>query len=667
MTNDNTQYQELTSFRNKCNQLLNILDQIRILTSELVKCNSISGVSLDELLVISQNLENLKFYISVTGESNAGKSTLINALLGKSIQPTDYDPCTGTVSKIQYSETERITCHYENGEVETWHSHDEYRSKTSIKFDEKSQAFPKIKEVIFETPDLEICRQGAVLIDSPGLNEDSERTRITQKVLEEVDAVIFVSHAFRGLSQLELQVLADLRKYLNVGDESRPTQSLFIVFNAIDSLKTEEKRDKLRGRSQQLLMESNDNQSPLLSCQNRIHYLAAEESLEDLAAEESLEAAKNNISNEYLDDFNAFVKALETFLTNERGLIQLTSAQARSKQFCGLVLEKIESAHKDMQEHVSQILQTRAAILEEIGEISGRVIVFNEYATQQRDVFIQNYRQLFQEWKKDLKKRMKVASTTWKDKHDSLWERDEKIKDYAKQLESSFIKDLKKWLEQTLIIKHLEPTLVNLNQDAQKIIRLIDERLSELGEQAQFSDFDTEFDFRNSNWSKVDNETGVWGFAGGATITLGVILAGALGAAILIPSITIAPIIAAAAALLGGGGLVSSGFGILGQLDTSIRDAVFKEGFKSIEKNVPEIAKQLENSLQEQFGQQMSTVNENVQHRISALNSALEKNQAISLETLDEWQANLTWIEDRRAKFLELQEKLNSFSYQADS
>lgn len=657
MANDNIQYQELTSFRNSRDQLLNILKQIRILISELVKCNSISGVSLDELLVISQNLENLKFYISVTGESNAGKSTLINALLGKSIQPTDILPCSGTVSKIQYAETERITCYYENGKTEILHSYDEYKSKTSIKFDEASQKSPTIREVIFETPNLEVCRQGGVIIDSPGLNEHPERTKITQQILENVDAVIFVSGASRVLSQLELQTLANLRKHLNIGDESRPARSLFVVFNAIDFLETEEKRERFRGRAQELLMKSHGNASPLLDDQNRIHYISAEK---------SLEATQKNISNKYSDDFHAFVKALEAFLANDRGLIQMTSAQARSQQFCGLALEKIEFARGDMQERVSyifQTLQTRAAILEEVGEMSGRVIVFNEYATQQRDAFIQNYRQLFQEWKKDLKKRLKVASTTWKDKHQGL----DKIKSYAKQLESSFIKDLKKWLETTLILEHLEPTLINLNEEAQKMIQQIDERLLQLGGQVQAFNFNPNFDFRNSNWSKIDDEMGAWGFGGSAAITLGVILTGALGAAILIPSITIAPIIAAAAVLLGGGGLVSVGSGILGQLDKGTRDEVFKEGFKSIEKNVPNIAKNLEDALREQFDKQISSVNENVQNRISALNSVLENNQEISSKTLEEWQANLAWLEDRRAKFLELQEKLNGFSYQADS
>lgn len=658
MANDNLQYQELTSFRNNRDQLLNVLRQIRTLISELVQCNSISGVSLDELLIISQNLENLKFYISVTGESNAGKSTLINALLGKSIQPTDILPCSGTVSKIQYAETERITCYYENGETEILNSYDEYKLKTSIKFDKTPKTSPIIREVIFETPNLEICRQGGVIIDSPGLNEHPERTKITQQILENVDAVIFVSGASRVLSQLELQTLANLRKHLNIGDESRPARSLFVVFNAIDFLETEEKRKRFRGRAQELLMESHGSASPLLGDQNRIHYISAEK---------SLEAAQKNISNEYSDNFNVFVKALEDFLANERGLIQLTSAQARSQQFCELALEQIESANRDMQERIFKILQTRAAMLEEIGEISGRVVVFNEYANQQRDAFIQSYRQLFQEWKKDLRKRLKVASTTWKDKHDPLWDRDEKIKSYAKQLESSFTKDLKKWLETTLIVKHLEPMLTNLNQEAEKTIQLIDERLSELGKQAQFSNFDIDFDFRNSDWSKIDYEMGAWGFGGGATISLGVILIGALGAAILIPSITIAPIVAAVAALLGGGGLVSSGFGILGQLDEGIRNEVFKEGFKSIEKKIPSVAKKLEDALREVFAKQMSSVNANVQHRIVALNSALENNQEISPEALEEWQANLAWLEDRRAKFLKLQEKLNGFSYQADS
>jgi len=278
MSNDNLQYQELTSFRNSRDQLLNVLRQIRTLILELVQCNSISGVSLDELLIISQNLENLKFYISVTGESNAGKSTLINALLGKSIQPTDILPCSGTVSKIQYAETERITCYYENGETEILNSYDEYKLKTSIKFDKTPKTSPIIREVIFETPNLEICRQGGVIIDSPGLNEHPERTKITQQILENVDAVIFVSGASRVLSQLELQTLANLRKHLNIGDESRPARSLFVVFNAIDSVKTEEKRERFREYAQELLMKSKNSQSPLLDCQNRIHYLSAEES-----------------------------------------------------------------------------------------------------------------------------------------------------------------------------------------------------------------------------------------------------------------------------------------------------------------------------------------------------------------------------------------------------
>lgn len=53
------------------------------------------------------------------GQTSAGKSMLINLLLGKDILPTDYTQKTSTICEIRYGEKPKIVAHFKSQDSET--------------------------------------------------------------------------------------------------------------------------------------------------------------------------------------------------------------------------------------------------------------------------------------------------------------------------------------------------------------------------------------------------------------------------------------------------------------------------------------------------------------------------------------------------------------------
>ena len=67
-----------------------------------------------------QGIENLHFRVVVCGEFKRGKSTLINALLGKRVSPMKVAPCTGVVMEfVEAKKQEFAEIHFQKEEKET--------------------------------------------------------------------------------------------------------------------------------------------------------------------------------------------------------------------------------------------------------------------------------------------------------------------------------------------------------------------------------------------------------------------------------------------------------------------------------------------------------------------------------------------------------------------
>ena len=108
---------------------------------EIVKKNGIEEKvpQIQKLVIILNNqIENIKkdkFVLMIAGEAKSGKSTFINAYLGKDILPMDVKQCTSSIIKIKYGAEFSLSAEYAGGRKE------QIKGKENIaKFLEKNAA-----------------------------------------------------------------------------------------------------------------------------------------------------------------------------------------------------------------------------------------------------------------------------------------------------------------------------------------------------------------------------------------------------------------------------------------------------------------------------------------------------------------------------------------------
>ncbi|NJL42714.1 MAG: Dynamin family protein, partial [Pseudanabaena sp. SU_2_4] len=116
------------------------------------------------------------------------------------IQPVRVIACSGTITVLRHGLGERVICRYLDGREEEIPV-EQYQEKASIsseaaqenRIDELLNS--DLEEIIFEHPNLDLCRNGVEIVDSPGLNEHPARTAITQQSIDRADAIVFLIHA----------------------------------------------------------------------------------------------------------------------------------------------------------------------------------------------------------------------------------------------------------------------------------------------------------------------------------------------------------------------------------------------------------------------------------------------------------------------------------------
>ena len=103
---------ELNEYTNKKESLLKNLQRLQIIADDLGLTNQTKEI---EKNIIQLNHEH--FELVVVGEFSRGKSTFINAMLGRRILPSSKKPTTTMISKIVYSEEPSYSLFYKSGKV----------------------------------------------------------------------------------------------------------------------------------------------------------------------------------------------------------------------------------------------------------------------------------------------------------------------------------------------------------------------------------------------------------------------------------------------------------------------------------------------------------------------------------------------------------------------
>jgi glycosyltransferase A (GT-A) superfamily protein (DUF2064 family) len=176
-------------------------------------------------VALLERVENDVFHVMVVGDFNRGKSTFVNALLGKQVLPVKATTATAVITEVRFSDVPGALL-WKDGQAgpETIDPL-ELISKITVDTNHPDRANPYTKAEV--TWPLELCRDGVVLIDSPGLNDHKVRDEITLGYLKIADAVIFMQHAIAPMSIGESQ-------FLSVYLDSYDPFFVFTYFDAID-------------------------------------------------------------------------------------------------------------------------------------------------------------------------------------------------------------------------------------------------------------------------------------------------------------------------------------------------------------------------------------------------------------------------------------------------
>ncbi|KAJ7634152.1 hypothetical protein DFH06DRAFT_1221237 [Mycena polygramma] len=208
------------------------------LVSQLEK-SSIAHL-LDERLAASDTSSK----VLVTGDLNAGKSTLVNALLRRQVMPVDQQPCTTAFCEVHDAT--------ENAGVEAVHILKDpavYNPADEATY--TAAAVEDLEDIIAEyeakgsehllkvyltgKDQSSLLSNGTVnisLIDAPGLNRDSIKTTALFARQEEIDVVVFVVSA-------ENHFTLSAKEFLWTASNEKAY--LFIVVNKYDMIRNKDK------------------------------------------------------------------------------------------------------------------------------------------------------------------------------------------------------------------------------------------------------------------------------------------------------------------------------------------------------------------------------------------------------------------------------------------
>ena len=164
------------------------------------------------------------FSLVVLGDFKRGKSTIINAILGKSIAPVNVAPETFTINSISYGETPSAEAVLSNGQRIMLTADDLQRER----LEKLTRAFPESLEYIDIRDNAEILKEIRI-VDTPGLSDLDCLDKQVQDYLVNADAIVYVASALSPFSESEQVFLATHIRPMSFS-------KLFVLVNMIDAM-----------------------------------------------------------------------------------------------------------------------------------------------------------------------------------------------------------------------------------------------------------------------------------------------------------------------------------------------------------------------------------------------------------------------------------------------
>jgi GTPase Era involved in 16S rRNA processing len=230
---------------------------------------SLTQNGLENLTSIEKNLTNQKFSIGVTGVMNAGKSTLLNALIGQDILGTSVIPETASLTYIKNGTSNKA-------EITYWNTQEWARIEKSSEGNASIKSFIERTHKAFDTTlndyisesskselvevsdlslytsaqksnekcnlikhvelmaDLSFLQNNIEIVDTPGLDDPVvQREEITKEYIYGCDMLMHLMNVTQSATKKDIEFIVDAVCYQNV-------TNLLIVLTKADNISEEE-------------------------------------------------------------------------------------------------------------------------------------------------------------------------------------------------------------------------------------------------------------------------------------------------------------------------------------------------------------------------------------------------------------------------------------------
>jgi len=237
-----------------------IASQLPVLLEQSSGCLAELGedysILADEIRQIQQRFIEGRFHLAVLGQFKRGKSTLLNALLGEDLLPTDILPVTAIPTFIKGGEQLAAQVYFagqqepDNFSPANGKSLAEYIAEyVTESGNPHNQRQVERVEISHPSP---LLQQGVVLIDTPGIGSTHKHnTEVAHRILPQCDAALFLISPDPPITEMELDYLHQI---------SRTLPRTFFLLNKIDFLESAELQASLSYLSEQLKPVCGDQQ-----------------------------------------------------------------------------------------------------------------------------------------------------------------------------------------------------------------------------------------------------------------------------------------------------------------------------------------------------------------------------------------------------------------------
>lgn len=169
---------------------------------------------------LADRVARQRFHVGVVGEFKRGKSTVVNALVGRAVLPTGVLPLTAIATEVAYGHPGAtiVAVDGTRSEIEL-DALASYVTETGNPNNERGVARAEVR---VRSP---LLSSGLVLVDTPGLGSIHGHDRDTNRAVEQSDGAIIVLNADMAISDDEQQLLAEF---------ARRRAKVFVLINKAD-------------------------------------------------------------------------------------------------------------------------------------------------------------------------------------------------------------------------------------------------------------------------------------------------------------------------------------------------------------------------------------------------------------------------------------------------